>query len=319
MDCLNCGAPLRGRQELWCSERCRDRARREGYKELTKPGLTVNPIAAIDDKDLAAELSRRGYALEIARVKEDQRHPVNIARFGSDPIKVGGISCTHFGSRYQQLTAVREFYRLCADREIPLVLHGGDAVDGNGNVYKGQIYEMFCVGFDAQRDYMVENYPREEGVETMMIAGNHDHSYIKDGGADILEAVAREREDITYLGVYGAYLDLGPLSIYLMHSDAGGAYARSYKPQKIIEGFSPEGKPHIVAIGHWHTALYIPAYRNVEGFTLPAFQSQTPYLKRKGIFPNVAAWIWEIYPDKKGLASIKAECLHWHIIREKDY
>ena len=118
---------------------------------------------------------------------------VCIDRFvNGKPIRLGVVACTHFGSIYQQLTALREFYKYCSEHRISLVLHCGDLVDGI-DVYQGQQYEIYAHGFDAQKKAVVENYPYEPGVETLVIAGNHDYSFVKGGGANIVEAVACER------------------------------------------------------------------------------------------------------------------------------
>lgn len=301
----------------YCSPACKRKA--ENARKRTSSPVTSNARPTWTTEELLEELSRRGYYVEVNEAKEDRKFKLDTGRFKGDYFEIGVISCTHLCSRYQQLTALREFYKVCADREIDKVFHAGDLCDGDGTIYKGHAFEMFCLGYEAQKNYILENYPREEGITTYVINGNHDYSYVKSIGANILESIAKEREDIKYLGSFGAYIKIENIDFYLMHGDGGVAYARSYKPQKIIEGFSPEAKPHILLAGHWHVSCHLPAYRNVEGFMLPAFQAQTPYLKRKGINPVVAGLILRVYPDDKGLAKITTEWLHWYIMRERDY
>jgi len=276
-------------------------------------------LSDIPEQDILQELSRRGRKVRILEEAITDRHvKINTRRLHGDTIRIGAISCTHLGSLYQQLTALREFYRYCAETGVTDIFHAGDMVDGMA-VYEGQEYEVFAHGFDAQVKYAIENYPQEEGIATHVISGNHDHSFNKIGGANIIQAISREREDIHYLGDFGAHVEIDGIRIYLMHGRGGHAYARSYKLQKIIENFTPENKPHILLAGHWHTLCILPLYRNVEAFSLGSFQAQTPYLRRMGIWPAVCGLILEITPDDKGLAKIRAEWPMWHIMRTEDY
>jgi len=142
---------------------------------------------------------------------------------------------------------------------------------------------------------------------------------VKGGGANIVEAVACEREDIKYLGDFGAYLQMGAILVHMMHADGGQAYARSYRLQKIAEGYPPERKPHVGLVGHWHVPCHVPMCRNVEMFSIGAFQAQTPYLRRKGLWPDICGLLIELTPDERGLAKITTHWMTWYIVRTQDY
>jgi len=202
---------------------------------------------------------------------------------------------------------------------ITKIFHGGDVVEGSGKLFKGQIYEMFLHGSDSQIGYTIENYPKAGKIKTYMIGGSHDYSFYKDIGYDILEAIAEKRKDIHYLGMNGAFLKVGNISIYLMHGSGGVAYARSYRIQKIIEQMSPEQKPHILLLGHYHVPCWLPGYRNVEGLQLPCFQAQTPYMKGKGLFPFIGGIILEFTHDKTGLTSFKPEIVPFYKVVQGDF
>ena len=53
-------------------------------------------------------------------------------------------------------------------------------------------------------------------------------------------------------------------------------------------------KPHILGIGHFHKAEYMPRYRNVKAIQAGTFQDQTPFMARKGLAAHVGGWIIEI-------------------------
>ena len=195
----------------------------------------------------------------------------------------------------------------------------GDVVEGNGKVYRGQLYDMFVHGATAHRDYAVQTYPKRKGMTTYIIGGNHDESFYRSEGYEIVKHVAEKREDLEYLGMYGAHLNVGNIKIYMMHGAAGVAYARSYKLQKIIEQMAPQKKPHLLFSGHWHVATHLPMYRNVEGFSLGCFQSQTGYLRRKGLYPTNSGLVVKIYPDENGLKGIDTHWEYFHVPVEEDY
>jgi len=89
--------------------------------------------------------------------------------------------------------------------------------------------------------------------------------------------------------------------------------------QKTIEQFPPADKPHILLAGHLHITSHLPLYRNVSGFQLPCFQTQTQYLREKGLSPDIGFLIIEVFPDSKGLAHIKSDWHFYHNPVSGDY
>ena len=94
-------------------------------------------------------------------------------------------------------------------------------VEGTGNQYRGQRFEMFIHGADAMVEYTVDNYPRVRGMRTMVIGGSHDYSFYKSDGIDVLKAIAAKRDDISYLGMSGAFVQFGKVKVYMMHPSGG--------------------------------------------------------------------------------------------------
>lgn len=276
------------------------------------------------EEQMREELSKRGYKVEKREeAKTDRRFKIDTSKFEGDTIKIAIISCSQLGSKYQQLTYLRDFYKYFQGQGGKIVLHCGDMVDGE-KMYRGQEYELFLHGAKAQKDYCIENYPRmENGGKTHVIMGNHDESFWKHNGIDALEDIAKEREDIVYHGRWGAYPKINDLSIYMAHGTGGVSYARTYRLQKLIEQFSPAQKPDFYFIGHWHVSTALFMYRNVTAFMTPCFQSQTPYLKGKGLYPEIGGFIMDITTNdtfrKKGTAKVKFEYVPFYVPKENDY
>lgn len=277
----------------------------------------------LDEVTMRENLSQMGYKIEkLTPDKMDREFDIDPGLFIGDMYQFGVLSCTHLGSKFQQLTYLKAFYRLLEDRGIKVAFHCGDLVDGM-QVYKGQEFELFLHGLDAQVNYAIEHYPTLAGGKTYIIDGNHDYDFVARAGADPLVKVAQARPDIEYLGAYGAYPKIDQLKIYLQHGGKGNAYARSYRLQKNIEQFAPAAKPDIYFLGHFHTGVFLPEYRNVVSAQVPCFQSQTPFERRHGLYPEIAGLIVEVIINdvhrQNGLVNVKMEWVPFYVPKINDY
>jgi predicted phosphodiesterase len=262
--------------------------------------------SSLTPEDMINNLQAEGYRIVKDNPESERRHRAKIVSFskarweGGTIVKFGAFSCPHFGSRQQQLTLLESFYDRCVAEGVTDIFCAGDIAEGDGTVYKGQRFDVFVHGADRQAAYIIEKFPKRKGVRTHAIAGNHDMSFWQHGGVDILERVASQRSDILYYGPYGARLNYGGVDIYISHGDGNSSYARSHKQQRRIEQFAPEQKPEVYFLGHYHTWDYLPMYRNVVSWQLGCFQSQTDFLKRKGVYPEIGGLLLTIYKGTKG-------------------
>lgn len=267
-------------------------------------------------EDLLNETSRRGFISTKREQIVDHTYKLPARK---KPYKIGLVSDTHFGSTKQQVTLLHKAYELFEEENVVMALNAGDISDGDGTVYRGHKFEMFLHGADNHVKYVVENYPKAT-FPTKFIDGNHDESFYKSAGMDVGKAIASQRPDMEFLGLYGAYIHIGKLRIYLMHGDGGGAYAQSYKIQKICEKFpSGEKKPHILILGHYHNSCILPSYRNIYAIQMPALQAQTPFARRKGLACELGVIILEITPNTKGVDSIRTKYIPFFNEIEGDY
>lgn len=269
----------------------------------------------VGTQDLLEEISRRGFI--------SQRREVNIDRTYELPeitgnFSIGLVSDSHLCSQYQQVTLLHKAYDIMKEAGVKFVLHAGDVTEGSGKMHRDQMYEMFIVGGDKIMEYVVKAYPNN-GLKTKFISGNHDRSLYNEGGIDFMQFIANKRKDMEYLGAYSATVKIGKLSIQIMHPDKGVPYARSYHSQKITEQLSPEKKPNVLLLGHYHVSNILPQYRNVYVFQLPCFQSQTPYLRRKGLMPEVGFAILHFNVNRKGIHSVSVEYHPFYQVVEGDF
>jgi len=216
----------------------------------------------------------------------------------NNKFKVGLIADTHLCSKQEKLNELHTFYSICKKSGVKHVLHAGDIVDGQG-IYHGHLSEIHTFGAQAQADYCVEMYPKVSGITTHFIVGNHDDVFWKSSGIDIGTLISRKRDDMLYYGQYQADVVFGKIKIRLMHPDGGGAYALSYKGQKLAEQIASGKKPHVLCLGHYHTNNYF-YYRRMHILNLGTFQGQTDFLLRKGLMPAIGGWIVEMYLNETG-------------------
>ena len=230
-------------------------------------------------------------------------------------IKFGLIADTHIGSLYQRTDALKAFYEHCEREEIETVLHAGDLLAGF-NVYRGQIFELYPNGrsWPEQRDMFTALAPKINGITTHFISGNHDASFKKLVGLVIGPDIEAARPDWKFVGQDVGTVTLkakGGLSfrIMLYHPGGGGAYALSYRMQKMIESLAGGTKPDMIAQGHFHKAQTMPAYRNVFGIDCGCFEDQTPFMASRASAAHVGGWIIAVVlSDRKHLTSrVKAE------------
>lgn len=206
-------------------------------------------------------------------------------------IKFAIVSDTHLGSSAYNAESLNKFYDLCVDENITTILHAGDLVDGI-KIYRGQEFEQDYYGFDSQTDFAIKNYPYRKGIYTYAILGNHDYSFISHSDCDPLRLICNEREDIVYLDKYFGEIILGDFLIALHHPDGGGAYALSYKPQKILETLTEYYDAYIV--GHYHSALSLYNYHSLWSCLAGSFQNETMYARRKGLRNVIGGYIVEM-------------------------
>jgi predicted phosphodiesterase len=272
---------------------------------------------SLDEQELIGVLEQRGYVVQ--RPAPPKAETISLDHLtGKERLKLAVVSCTHLGSRYQQLTALREFCAYATRRaKVDAFIHAGDVGDGPTARHRNP-HEVFKHTYDAALDYIAESLP-VTGRPWYMISGNHDDWWTLDGGPDMIRALAEQREDIQYLGKSLGYLTFRNTRIEVTHLNTGSAYAYSYKAQKHIESLSVERRPHVSLIGNFHKfcAIY---YRNVLALQLPSFQAQTPWMAGKSLVSEVGGVIVEIGLHPKGLSPLtRFEVVYTFEPREEDW
>lgn len=210
------------------------------------------------------------------------------------------ISDTHLCNKKQQLTLINEVYKEAYKRGIDTILHCGDLLDGDYvRIRPHHRYEIFMHGFDEQTNYVIEMYPRVEGIVTKFIQGSHDETHVKNGGATPGLWIAKCRDDMEYLGQDNARVELNNTVYEIDHPGGGVAKSRSYKTQGAIEEMPAKNKPNIFLQGHYHKSYYM-FYRNVHGFLIPSLIDQSAFMQKMKLSNIVGAYYLDVYSNNKG-------------------
>jgi predicted phosphodiesterase len=225
-------------------------------------------------------------------------------------LKFALVSDTHLGNKQSAKKELSDFYKKAWDEWVEAFVHCGDLVDGTGNVFKGQVYELENVWYDEQLKTAVNDYPYYWDIKTYVVWWNHDESFLKENGANIIKNIANLRDDIIDMWFYDARIKLNGVSINAHHGWWNMSYAKSYKPQKLIENIDTRDQPDIFASGHWHDALYM-AYRNIHSFLPWAFLKQNLLAKRFNLGTTIGGWIVEVDIKEDGSSEIQMKFIQY--------
>jgi hypothetical protein len=230
-------------------------------------------------------------------------------------ISFGVVSDTHFASKHHRNECLQDFVDYAMEEfGISRILHSGDIVAGI-NMYPGQQNEILCWGLENQAASAAKLLPMRNGLTWDMIAGNHDESLMKAGGADVLDKISKLRPDVENHGFYSGLFDIEipeakqPIKVELFHPEQAGAYAMTYHVQKAIENIPPGMKPQMLFVGHEHVSSWMPDYRGISAFQCGCFEDQTLYLKRKHKNPSIGGWIIDVGISADG--SVKTVSSTW--------
>lgn len=217
--------------------------------------------------------------------------------YNLEHLKLLLISDTHLCSKYDRIDILRYLYDKAEKNEVKTVLHSGDFTDGH-STRPEHIYELKEHSYEGQVDYCVEKYPTFSG-KTYVIQGNHDDWWYKSSGSEIVKSIAKQRDDIVYLGPDVADLKLGKLKIRLFHGSGGGSYAKSYRIQKYLDAIPMEERPDILQTGHIHQSFYMKQDKT-HCFQTSCLEDLTPYCRMLGLANDKSCWWVDVDFDDKG-------------------
>jgi predicted phosphodiesterase len=231
---------------------------------------------------------------------------IDIQPFFNKWVRFGVVSDTHLNSKYERLDVLNALYDSFEEEGIKTVLHAGNIIEGYSELNQ---FDVINTGVEEQVKYCIANYPKRKDIITHFItADDHEGWWVKRDHINIgkvIENAAIEdgRNDLHHLGYIEADVEINygerPTVIKIMHPGGGSAYAKSYKPQKIIESFAGGEKPDFLIIGHYHKMIS-DIIRNVPYVGAGCTADQSPFLRKSPIQVNIGGFIVDLMIDEAG-------------------
>lgn len=306
-----------------------EKSRDEVLKMLEK-GCTLSDINEDLDKaySIVENIRDQGYLIDsfngdvymISKNIKPTKNEVVREWTGCRHLRIGVVSDTHIGNVCTQMSFLHRLYEKFYELGIRDVYHCGDISDGWYPNRSDQIYELFAHGADRQVEYIVDNYPKLEGLTTHFITGNHDYTFVRNTGYNIGPAISRLRSDMNYLGHNNARVWLTPnCDMELNHPADGSAYAMSYSIQKYIDSMTGGQKPKILLNGHHHKYLAM-FYRNIHAIEVPCVEAQTLFMKGKRLAAHIGGLVLNIDVNGDGtIERLGIELIPLYDTVENDY
>lgn len=236
-----------------------------------------------------------------SEVEGDEGHWTHTFGFTTD---------NHLCNKHSRLDVLNAAYSHFEREGITKVYNAGNWVDGEARFNKTEL--LTAPGMDHQLDYLIDNWPVHDGIETHYIAGDdHEGWYQQREGIEVgrylqMRAEDSGRNDLKYLGYGEADIKLsfgtGSSVMRVVHPGGGSAYAISYTDQKRVESYQGGEKPQIELVGHYHKFNY--GYpREVHTLQGGCTVDQSMFMRKKRLQAHVGYSIIRIKQDQDGAIS----------------
>ena len=235
----------------------------------------------------------------------------------SNEFKFVAISDTRLGSKSQQLAILNDIYRKASDLGIHNVILCGNISAGLKPMTDTE--SNFIADSQAQVDYIVENYPKHEGITTYFISGNLDDKHISKNNINIGKRISDARDDMVYLGEDICDVSIDRVKMQVINSKLTKTYTASYRTQQTVDAYRSEDKPDILLYGG---LLQMEKYkhRGVNCIAVPSVCATDNEMKAKRFSNTIGAWYVTVTNAEKGLLSqITALDSPYYVSNKKDY
>lgn len=271
-------------------------------------------ISVIKVKSLLNSLEEKGFNIHLTSqgasfsplIKTGNQIILDVSKHSSNTYKFGVCGDNHLCSKYERLDVLNSLYDIYKQEGITTVYNTGNWIDGEARFNKTDIHTH---GMDNQIQYMIDKYPKKEGVTTYYISGDdHEGWYTQQTQINIgkyleIKANDQKRTDLVFLGHMEADIILkakrGETRLRVLHPGGGSSYAISYTSQKIVESYTGGDKPDILLDGHYHKAGY-NYIRGVHVIQTGCTEDQTPFMRKKRLAAHLGGWIVEFTTDDRG-------------------
>ncbi len=230
------------------------------------------------------------------------------------------IADTRLGSKSQQLSILNDIYLKGHQMGYDNVILCGNISAGLYPLTKVYAETNFINDTQGQIDYIVNNYPRVDGMKTYFITGKLDDQHLSKGKVNIGKRIADAREDMIYLGENSCDVIIDNMLMALFSSQLAKTYTVSYRTQQQAVAFRSEDKPDVMLYGGLCQCEQY-TYRGIKILDAPSVCATTKEMTEKRYSNTIGAWYVTIKTNgKKGsLASINAFSSLYYQTNKDDY
>lgn len=181
-------------------------------------------------------------------------------------LNVLAISDLHIGNLNDCIDLVDNAYSYAQDKNIKYVLNLGDLIEG---VMPHNKKELRIGTTLEQVDCIIENYPKIDGIKTLMLYGNHDYYSLYKKDIDVAKVISSKRRDIYNLGYGEAYIRILDNYIKLSHEI------------DLLKGYKKNIETFVNLVGHLHS-FKLKVYDDTLYINVPPLSKVSP---NKQIYP----------------------------------
>ena len=228
--------------------------------------------------------------------------------------KIGVISDLRFGSKYEQISKLNDMYRKFAQDGVKYVIITGNLLEGKYTARKEEMFGnslLFNTGI-AQADHLIEYFPKVEGIQTLFITGETDHTW-KD--FNVGKYIESKRSDMTYLGPKSCNVKFNNVSIQVENLKKNGeAYTIAYPPQKYSRSLACYEDYDIILLGGTLTIQDFPRLRDSRILAIPSCVARTPLMKSKDQQNTMGSYELELQYNKLGKLKNLNSCVSFYYL-----
>ena len=235
--------------------------------------------------------------------------------------KIGVISDLRFGSKNEQIAMLNDMYRKFAADGVTHVIVAGNLLEGKYNKTEEDKFGKSLISNDAygQADHLIEYFPCVEGIQTLFITGDTDHTWGKE--LNVGKYISSHRKDMIYLGPKSCNLNFNGVSIKVESlKKSGEAYTIAYPPQKYSRSMSSYEDYDAILLGGTLTAQEFPQIRDTRIFAIPSVVGRTPKMKTLSQQNTMGAYEFNIEYTKNGkLRKLTSSLSPYYVPSKQNY
>ncbi len=233
--------------------------------------------------------------------------------------KIGVISDLRFGSKNEQIALLNDTYRKFAEDGVKYVIIAGNLLEGKYNRGDMEKYGKSLIVNDGfgQADHLVDYFPKVEGITTLFITGDTDHTWSKE--LNVGDYIAALRDDMVYLGPKSCTINFNNISFRVENlKKSGENYTIAYPPQKYSRSMASHEDYDFILLGGTLTAQDFPQIRDTRIFTIPSMVERTPKMRAASQQNMMGSYEFELTLDKLGKLKRLVPQLSPYYIPSKD-